>query len=562
MQHGLVAPSTVKTRSSGRRRQSRLVPAPTTLPIALVIAATLFPGTPVAGQSPELVSVNSSGTNSGNFISGSVTTGRSPVVSDDGRMVAFESRATDLVALTDANGDAVDVFVRDVFDHQTELVSVNTAGTASGSGGSSDPVISGDGQWVAFVSGADDLVAEDTSGAVNVFVRDVVGGVTYLVSRASGGGSGGNADSDKPVLSRDGRWVLFESEATNLTTVSDTNGRTDLFAWFRDTGAVELVTVDPAGTASGSGFPGNFSPTLSDPVGQFVRVAFSSTFTNLVGSDLNGHSDVFVRDLPGGPTVSLTQGADGGSEMPRISATGDWVAFTSNATGLVANDSNEIYDCYLHDGAGTILVSRNAAGTDSGNDRSACEGVNADRGFVVFTSYASDLVATDTNAEEDVFIREIRPATTSLVSVNAAGTDSANSFSSARDDQPPVSANGRFVVFESYATDLEGINGDGDGDGDVYVRDHCLGTTTLMNPNTTGTASGNNESDFARISRNGRWVVFSSRATNLDSLDGNGWIDAYRAEVPGWSDSDCGALDLFRDGFETGDTQFWSASNP
>jgi len=528
--------------------------------VCVVLGASIGGPGAAWSQSPELVSVNRFGTNSGNHISGSVTTGRSPGISDDGRMVVFESRATDLVALTDANGDLVDIFVRDMTDDQTELVSVRASGDASAAGGSADPVISGDGRWVAFVSGADDLVPEDTSAAVNVFVRNLVHGETFLASIAHGGGAGGNGDSERPVISRDGSWVVFESDATNLVGLSDANARTDLFAWNRGTGSIELVTVNAAGIASGSGYPGTFAPTLSDPYGHVVRVAFASTFTDLVSGDGNGAGDVFVRTLPGGPTTSISGAANGESTYPFISANGSWIAFTSHATDLGPLDTNGTYDCYLHDGAGVLLVSRNHAGVDSGNDRSACAAVNADRGFVIFESYASDLSSMDTNMEQDVFIREIRVGETSLVSANAAGTDSANGYSFVRDDLPGVSANGRFVVFESFATDLEAVNGDAAVD--VYVRDHCLGTTTLMDPNLSGTGSGNNESDHARISRDGRWVVFSSRATNLDGTDANDWIDTFRTEVPGWTDWHCGALDLFVDGFESGDTSAWAHAVP
>ena len=93
---------------------------------------------------------------------------------------------------------------------------------------------------------------------------------------------------------------------------------------------------------------------------------------------------------------------------------------------------------------------------------------------------------------------------------------------------------------------------------DVFVRDHCLGTTVLMNPNLAGTGSGNNESEQARISRNGRWVTFSSRASDLVAIDNNGWIDTFRSEVPNWGDWGCGTLDIFIDGFESGDTSAWS----
>ncbi len=475
-------------------------------------------------------------------------------------MVVFESRATDLVSLTDANGDGVDVFARDMTDHQTVLVSVRLAGDASANMPSGRPVISGDGRWVAFISGANDLVAEDIITTGNIYVRDLVAETTVLVSVAADGTTSGNDDSSRPVISYNGRWVVFESEATNLVDLPDNNGGNDLFVWDRETREVSLITVNAAGTAAASGFPGFFAPTIAHPLGQTIRVAFASTFTDLVSNDFNGVGDVFVRTLPSGPTISLSSTlADAESTYPFISASGSWVAFTSHATNLVANDLNGTYDCFVHDGAGVILVSRNAAGTASGNDRSGCRAVNPDRGFVVFTSYASDLVATDTNNEDDVFIRDIRPGVTSLVSANASGTNSANGYSFARDFLS-VSANGRFVVFESYATDLEGTNNDAAVD--IYVRDQCLGTTYLMNPNLAGTGSSNNEADHGRISSDGRWVTFSSRATDLVTIDNNGWIDTFRSEVPNWGDWGCGWLNIFSDDFESGDTLAWSGSVP
>ena len=178
---------------------------------------------------------------------------------------------------------------------------------------------------------------------------------------------------------------------------------------------------------------------------------------------------------------------------------------------------------------------------------------------MTFGSPASDLVPTDTNGAGDVFIREVRPGVTSLVSANQGGTDSANGYSFASSSSS-ISRKGRFVVFNSFATDLEAINSDSEND--VYVRDHCLGTTTLMDPNFAGTGSGNSWPEDVSVSRDGRWVIFSSNAWNLNLIDMNGEVDVFRTEVPNWDTWDCGALDMFADGFESGDTTMWSASVP
>jgi hypothetical protein len=148
---------------------------------------------------------------------------------------------------------------------------------------------------------------------------------------------------------------------------------------------------------------------------------------------------------------------------------------------------------------------------------------------------------------------------TSLVSANIGGTDSANGYSFASSPSS-ISRKGRFIVFNSFATDLEAINSDADND--VYLRDHCLGTTTLMDPNIAGTGSGNSWPEEVSISRDGRWVLFSSNASDLDAIDQNGEVDVFRTEVANWDTWGCGALDLFADDFESGDTSAWSFSVP
>src|SRR5438876_8258911 len=155
-----------------------------------------------------LVSVNQTGTGGGNGHS------VSPVISADGRYVAFESEATNLVS-NDTNGLS-DVFLRDLQSGTTLLLSVNSSGTGVGNGASTSPVMSADGRYVAFVSGAGDLVANDTNGATDVFVRDLQNGTTILASVRADGNTSGNDDSDSPTLTPDGRWLAFRSKATNL----------------------------------------------------------------------------------------------------------------------------------------------------------------------------------------------------------------------------------------------------------------------------------------------------------------------------------------------------------
>src|SRR5262249_22216540 len=246
-------------------------------------------------QLTELLNVASDGT-PGN---GSVIDLDGPVMSTDGRFVAFGSDATNLVP-NDTNtspsrgcatpGCAEDIFVRDRQTGLTERVSVASDGTQADEE-SFSPAISADGRFVAFGSIASNLARADTNRFTDVFVHDRQTGLTERVSIASDG-SQGNGFSGLPAISADGRYVAFVSDATDLVP-GDTNGFADVFVRDRQTGTTERISVASGGTqANNYSGPGDHLAISSD--GRFV--AFSSRATNLVTSDLNGSQDVFVRD--------------------------------------------------------------------------------------------------------------------------------------------------------------------------------------------------------------------------------------------------------------------------
>ena len=486
-----------------------------------------------------LVSVNSAGTGSGNAGSDR------PVLSADGRFVAFHSYASDLVA-GDTNGK-VDVFVRDLVVGTTALVSVNSAGTGSANGSSAGQALSADGRFVGFVSAASDLVAGDTNGRGDVFVRDLVAGTTTLVSVNSAGTGGGNGLSYPPVLSADGRFVAFNSEASDLV-LGDTNGGADVFVRDLVAGTTALASVNSAGTGSGSG--SSAGQTLSAD-GRFV--AFNSEASDLVAGDTNGRGDVFVRDLVAGTTTLAsvnsagTASGEGHSQAGVMTADGRFVTFQSKASDLVAARdpcADDAYGCrpnvFVRDlvAGTTVLVSVNSAGTMS---RGSGFGIGFDRPtadgrFVAFNSDASDLVAGDTNGRADVFVRDLVAGTTTLVSVNSAGTGGGNGYSVVGVLSPALSADGRFVAFNSEASDL--VAGDANGTGDVFVRDLVAGTTRPVSVSAyTALLSGNNDSEFppplwqgARqqlLSADGRFVAFHSKASDLVAGDTNSLPDVF-----------------------------------
>ena len=227
-------------------------------------------------------------------------------------------------------------------------------------------------------------------------------GTTKRVSLGPGGVQG-NAGSYSPALSAGGRFVAFQSWASNLVP-GDTNGRTDVFVHNRRTGRTERVSVGPNGA---QGNAGSASPALSAD-GRFV--AFGSDATNLVPGDTNGEADVFVHDRRTGTTERVSVGPGGGqgngeSFSPSLSADGRFVAFQSYATNLVPGDTNNTSDVFVRD-RGTGTTERVSVRRDGVHDTSDTLTLSADGRFVAFHSEASNLVVGDTNGEVDVFVQD------------------------------------------------------------------------------------------------------------------------------------------------------------
>jgi Tol biopolymer transport system component len=330
-----------------------------------------------------------------------------PSLSADGRFVAFSSYASNLVS-GDTNGN-LDVFVRDRQLGTTERVSVGPAGV-QGNGNSSTlgQAISADGRYVAFESAATNLVVGDTNGYTDVFVHDRQAGTTECASVPAAGGFG-NSDSFGSTISADGRFVVFESGASNLVH-GDTNGFMDVFVRDRQSGTTERVSVDSAG-GQGDGDSGDDGMPISSD-GRFV--AFASAATNLVAGDTNGASDVFVHDRSSGTTARVsvgpggTQGSGGsGQTITSMSADGRFVAFTSSAANLVASDTNGSIDAFVHDrsSGATERASLSSSGAEPNAD-STWVSISADGRFVAFQSDASNLVSGDSNATRDIFLRD------------------------------------------------------------------------------------------------------------------------------------------------------------
>jgi hypothetical protein len=477
--------------------------------------ALLAPPTVVSAGATERISVDSAGIE-GNNSSGSSS------LSADGRFVAFHSGATNLVP-GDTNG-AWDVFVHDRQTRTTQRVSVDSAGN-QGNADSRDPALSADGRFVAFYSGATNLVPDDTNGFWDVFVHDRQTGTTERVSVDSAGNPG-NSSSLRPALSADGRFVAFYSDATNLVT-GDSNGWTDVFVHDRQTRTTERVNVDSAGNQANYRSGGcELCPlgTLSiNSDGRFV--AFWSLATNLVPAYTGFWPEVFVRDRQTGTTevVSVDNAGNPGNSLsfhPALSADGRFVAFSSSSSKLVPGDTNGAGDVFVHDRQTrtTQRVSVDSAG-NQGDSGSWGAWLSAAGRFVSFYSFASNLVPGDTNAVGDVFVHDRQTRTTQRVSVDSAGNQADSGSWGAW-----LSAAGRFVSFYSFASNL--VPGDTNAVGDVFVHDRQTGTTQRVSVDSAGT-QGNSSSYFPALSGDGRFVAFASVATNLVPGDTNEAWDVF-----------------------------------
>ena len=434
-------------------------------------------------------------------------------LSGDGTLVAFESYASDLVT-NDANG-AKDIIVRDMQAGQNRLASVTTL-PADPSGSSEFASLSRDRRFVAFTSRADNLVSIDDNGKRDVFVLDRQSGRTTLVSVSSQGVQA-NDDAGAPSISADGRYVAFDSYASNLVP-GDLNGLSDVFLHDRTTGETRRISVDSTGIEA---LDMSFNPSLSAD-GRFV--AFASYANNLVPGDTNMVRDVFVRDTVLGETtrVSVSSAgveADDDSGEYRwdtdgrwISADGRFVTFPSNAGNLVAGDNNMYKDIFVHDRqtGQTVRASVSSSGQE-GDKECLNTSISANGRVVSFTSDAGNLVPGDSNQVTDIFAHDLDSGETSRVSVDSTGLES-NGGSGGTLGAGSLSSDGRYVAFESTGDNL--VPGDNNAKSDVFVHDRQSAETKRISVDASG-AEANGPSTVPTLSADNCVVLFTSAASNL-----------------------------------------------
>ncbi|MBZ0314813.1 MAG: hypothetical protein K8L91_00230, partial [Anaerolineae bacterium] len=398
-------------------------------------------------------------------------------------------------------------------DPRVYRVSENASGIG-GNDGSGVPDISDSGRYVAFQSWATNYVAGDTNSQVDVFVKDTVTCQVWRISMTSDGQQA-NAASYAPRISPNGRYIAFFSPASNLV-AGDNNGNYDAFVVDRLLGQITLL-------ASYNGA----IPTTGSMGGVVSDNGIAAFYAVGSFAGLGPLQYALVRDLNTGviSVVSLDIGGQpqsAGGELS-ISPDGRYVAFTT-ATGLVGGDTNGQGDVYLRDRQAntTTWVSVGHFG-QQGVGNSMIPSVSPNGRYVSFDSTAENLVNNDTNLFRDVFLRDVQQSTTIRVSVSATGTQANNVSSNSAVDNNGV------VYYTSSATTI--VPGTSIGENQIYRYDPSTQQVTIMSRASNGTL-GNGSSFSPRISSNGRFLTFESTAYNLDPDDAaGGYPDVFAVDM-------------------------------
>jgi Tol biopolymer transport system component len=389
-----------------------------------------------------------------------------PSISSDGRYVAFESVAYNLVPNDKLSGET-DIFVFDRKNKTIKRVSISNNGIEA-NGSNSNSSISFNGQFIAFESKASNLITNDTNNTWDIFVYDIFNNKIECITMNDFNGEQGNVASLKPSISADGNFVAFESGATNLVpNYHDTKTYYDIFVFNRKNKIMELVSISNNGNeANGNSYNASISYD-----GRYI--AFESKASNLVENDTNNIIDVFVFDKYNKQMERVSVSNNGiegnkNSTNPSISFDGRFIAFESNASNLVPNDTNDKIDIFVFDRY-TKKIERVSIANDGTQSNENCyePSISSDGRYIAFETYASNLVPNDTNNRNDIFVYDRYTKKIERISSNNKGIQgNHNSF------RPSISSNGKFVAFESNASNL--IEGDNNNVYDIFVKERKI----------------------------------------------------------------------------------------
>jgi len=412
----------------------------------------------------------------------------------------------------------------------TVLASVHTDGTLANQD-SGQPVLSGDGRYLVFTSASDKLVDNDDNGAFDVFRRDLKTGVTELVS-VGDGGVPADGDSFRPSVSFDGRWIAFESGATNLTSVAPGFQQVYLRDMNAPAGSGIVMVSEAAPGTPGNGISQHASISAD---GRYV--AFSSKAVNFGDAPANAVPIIYRRDMNGSTILRVSENfshgeptppalpTKKGSVTPSISADGSRVAYTSDCTDIVTpdgNNKNDVFVAKIGTPIETVMASPSFFG-GGGFGNSESPAISGDGLFVAFHSTANDLIDPDTNdSASDVFLFDVENQIVQIVSVNAAGfqgTVVEESFN------PSISFDGQLVAFDSGASNM--VAGDTNQASDIFIKDMRTGMVTRVSVDTSGQQGAPNLNSYTpSLSSDGRSVAFVTEAAFVNA-DANGLPDIY-----------------------------------
>jgi hypothetical protein len=437
-----------------------------------------------AGAAQAFTVTNISKNTSGNLADGDSV---APMLSRDASasFAVYSSAATDLV-LNDTN------YVEDIFFYtretpSTDRVNLSSYGNQAYGGASNYPSVSASANKVAFQTSAMNFVYSYYS---QIYVRDVSGGTTILISADyTYPTSAGNAASMVPTISENGRFVSFASLASNLVSDISPGSMSQIFRRDIDSSVTELISV-----ANGGGMGDSSCDYVTDMSADGRFVVFASSSTNLLASATNGQQQIFLRDTVSGVTELISQSSagvegDGGSKNPRVSEDGNYVVFESYASNLVSGDTNAMKDIFLRNRASgvTTRVSVDSAGNQA-DGASYSPAMTKDAYFIAYASDATNLVSGDTNGVRDIFVHHKITGETRRVSLSSDGSQFASGS-----ETPSISGNGVYVAYSVHDTGMATappLNRDAAGTTLSNILLYTAGTPTLST--TTPSSIGSN----------------------------------------------------------------------
>ncbi|MEO8012067.1 MAG: hypothetical protein ABI650_10520, partial [Dokdonella sp.] len=442
-----------------------------------------------------------------------------PHVDSTGTFVVFSSAADNLV-VGDSNQTS-DIFRHDIAADRLLRISTDSLGSESNDASSSPQVAAG-GNVIAFASRASNLVALDGNGFQDVFVKDLTSGVTELISRPTFG-LDLDALSTLHGISDDGNVVAFNSAATNML-LGDSNGVSDVFVHSRNSGLTRIASTDAAGAEADAA---SRSGKLS---GNGRLVAFISAAGNLAGVNPDGLDQLYLKDMQTNAVIKLTNAASGISNVLDFTTNGARICFNGGGETLVPGDTNRVGDVYTI-AVNTQMIRRVSLAASphplsAGNAASIRPDLSDDARYVTFASGAAMLDAegfasttpTSGGLFDDIYLRDNATGTIERLSDGTTGSGGDNSS-----DAPVISADARFVAFESAARNLVD-NGDDNDDNDEFRADTATGAMVLIS---TDSSAGAGTGRDASISDTGDKIAFVSTGDDLVSGDSNNEQDVF-----------------------------------